>query len=40
MFPLDHLFFHIANLEIHEEILKGLINILNFIYIDIEVNSP
>ena len=40
MFPLDHLLFHIANLEIHEEILGGLINILNFVYIDIEPHSP
>ena len=40
IFPLDHLLFHIANLEIHEEILGGLINILNFVYIDIEPHSP
>ena len=39
IFPLDHLLFHIANLEIHEEILGGLINILNFVYIDIEPHS-
>ena len=36
LFPLDHLIYHISNIELHEEILAGLINILNFVYIDIE----
>jgi hypothetical protein len=39
LFPLDHLIFHISNLELHEEILSGLINILNYAYIDIAPHS-
>ena len=33
LFPLDHLIYHISNIELHEEILSGLINILNYVYI-------
>ena len=36
LFPLDHLIYHISKMEINQEILQGLINILNFTYIDIE----
>ena len=36
LFPLDHLIYHISRMEINQEILEGLINILNFTYIDIE----
>ena len=36
LFPLDHLIYHISRIEINQEILEGLINILNFTYIDIE----
>ena len=36
IFPLDHLIYHISKMEINQEILEGLINILNFTYIDIE----
>ena len=36
LFPLDHLIYHISKMEINQEILEGLINILNFTYIDIE----
>lgn len=39
LFPLDHLIYHISNIELHEEILSGLINILNFVYIDIEPHA-
>ena len=34
LFPLDHLIYHIANINIKEDILEGLINILNYCYID------
>ena len=36
IFPLDHLIYHISKIELNQEILEGLINILNFTYIDIE----
>ena len=36
IFPLDHLIYHISKMEINQEILEGLINILNFTYLDIE----
>ena len=36
IFPLDHLIYHISKIDINQEILEGLINILNFTYIDIE----
>ena len=36
IFPIDHLIFHISKVELHQEILAGLINILNYVYIDIE----
>ena len=39
LFPLDHLIYHISNIELHEEILSGLINILNYVYIDIEPHA-
>ena len=39
LFPLDHLIYHISKIELNQEILAGLINILNFVYIDIEPHS-
>ena len=36
IFPLDHLIYHISKIELNQEILAGLINILNYVYIDIE----
>ena len=39
LFPLDHLIYHISKTELNQEILAGLINILNFVYIDIEPHS-
>ena len=36
IFPLDHLIYHISKVELNQEILAGLINILNYVYIDIE----
>ena len=33
---MDHLIYHISKIDINQEILEGLINILNFTYIDIE----
>ena len=36
IFPLDHLIFHISKVDLNQEILAGLINILNYVYIDIE----
>ena len=36
MFPLDHLIYHISKVELNQDIIAGLINILNYIYIDIE----
>ena len=39
LFPLDHLIYHISKMELNQKILAGLINILNFVYIDIEPHS-
>ena len=39
LFPLDHLIYHISKMELNQDILAGLINILNFVYIDIEPHS-
>ena len=39
LFPLDHLIYHISKTDLNQEILAGLINILNFVYIDIEPHS-
>ena len=39
LFPLDHLIYHISRIDLNQEILAGLINILNFVYIDIEPHS-
>ena len=39
LFPLDHLIYHISKTELNQDILAGLINILNFVYIDIEPHS-
>ena len=36
IFPMDHLIFHISKVDLNQEILAGLINILNYAYIDIE----
>ena len=36
MFPLDHLIYHISKVDLNQEIIAGLINILNYVYIDIE----
>ena len=36
IFPLDHLIYHISKVELNQEVLAGLINILNYVYIDIE----
>ena len=36
IFPLDHLIYHISKVDLNQEIVAGLINILNFVYIDIE----
>ena len=36
IFPLDHLIYHISKVDLNQEILAGLINILNYVYIDIE----
>ena len=36
MFPLDHLIYHISKVDLNQEIVAGLINILNYVYIDIE----
>ena len=36
IFPIDHLIFHISKVDLNQEILAGLINILNYVYIDIE----
>ena len=39
MFPLDHLIYHISKVDLNEEIVAGLINILNYVYIDIEPHT-
>ena len=36
IFPIDHLIYHISKVELNQDILAGLINILNYVYIDIE----
>ena len=36
MFPLDHLIYHISKVDLNQEIVAALINILNYVYIDIE----
>ena len=36
IFPLDHLIYHISKVDLNQEIIAGLINILNYVYIDIE----
>ena len=36
IFPLDHLIYHISKVDLNQEVLAGLINILNYVYIDIE----
>ena len=36
IFPLDHLIYHISQVDLNQEIVAGLINILNYVYIDIE----
>ena len=39
MFPLDHLIYHISKVDLNEEIVAGLINLLNYVYIDIEPHT-
>ena len=39
LFPLDHLIYHISKVELNQHILAGLINILNYVYIDIEPHT-
>ena len=36
IFPLDHLIYHISKIHLDQEIIAGLVNILNYVYIDIE----
>ena len=36
IFPLDHLIYHISKVDLNQEIVAALINILNYVYIDIE----